>query len=52
LRAARVLAGFNREKTALRALNVALERNPSSYHLSALKKKIQADMDAKAVKPE
>jgi hypothetical protein len=52
LRAARVLAKFNREKTALGVIDVALERHPSSYHLGALKKKIQADMVAKAVKQE
>ena len=52
LRAARVLAGFNRKKTALRVLDVALARHPSSYHLAALKKKIQADIDANAVMPE
>jgi hypothetical protein len=33
-------------------IDVALERHPSSYHLGALKKKIQADMVAKAVKQE
>jgi tetratricopeptide (TPR) repeat protein len=52
LRAARVLARFNREKTALRVLDIALERNPSSYHLSALRNKIQAGMDTKTVKTE
>jgi len=47
-----VLAGFNRKKTALRVLDVALARHPSSYHLAALKKKIQAGMDPKTVKTE
>ncbi len=52
LRAAKVFARFNQNQTALKVLDLALERNPSSYHLSALKKKIQADMDTKTVKAE
>ncbi len=47
-RAARVLARFNYEKAALKVLDVALTRYPSSCHLGALKKKIQAESDAKA----
>ena len=46
--AAQVLARFKQEKTALNVLDVALARYPSSYHLGALKKKIQAELEAKA----
>lgn len=52
LRAAQVFARFNQDKTALRVIEVALALHPSSYHLGALRKKIQADMDAKAARPE
>ena len=52
LRAAQVFARFHQDKTALQVLDVALASHPSSYHLGALKKKIQADMDAKAVRPD
>jgi tetratricopeptide (TPR) repeat protein len=46
-RAARVLAKFNREKAALKLLDAALVRYPSSCHLGTLRKKIQTEFDAK-----
>ena len=46
--AIRVLARFNREKSALKVLDVGLMRYPSSYHLAALRRSIQAAVDAKA----
>ncbi len=41
-RAVAVLVRFHREKAARKVLEVALERYPDSYHLAALKMKIQA----------
>jgi len=42
-----VLAKFNREKAALKLLDAALVRYPSSCHLGTLRKKIQTEFDAK-----
>jgi tetratricopeptide (TPR) repeat protein len=50
LRAAKVLDKSHQEGTALRVLDVAIERFPSSYHLGALHRKIQGEVEAKTAK--